>query len=587
MIHGISANQSTFHPVAFTTGLNVILAERTDASTYKDTRNGLGKSTLIDIIDFCLGTRATKGKGLIIEPLKSWAFTIDITIAGNRVKATRAIATPNRIVIDGMTTGWIEQPELDNETGEHIFNWERWKTLLGWSQFELSQTNNSFKYKPSYRSLISYFIRRGPDAYIDPFRHFRLQRTWDLQLHIAYLLGLNWEYASQWQVLKDQEEGIKAIDKAIRTGVMEGIVGSVGELEAQRIQLEQEVKIADDSLKSFKVHPQYEGIQAEADRITSELHELTNRNISDRRRLARYQTSITEENPPNPIALEKLYEESGLVFSNAIKRTLSEAKEFHEKIVFNRQDFLQTEIEHIKQIINEREGHIKQLTEDRAASLNILHTHGALQEMTKLQERNITIRGKLDRVQSRIREVKDLNIRKRDVKIDKTKLVKVAEQDHEQRRDVWSAAVRLFNEYSQALYERPGKLVIDIGDTGYKYQVEIERSGSEGIGKMKIFCFDLALLQLQLQTPGRINFLIHDTLMFDAVDPRQRAKALELAAQVTSESDAQYICTMNSDMVPRSDFVKNFDFDQHVRLILTDTSPAGSLLGIRFARSGK
>lgn len=587
MIHGVSANKPSFHQVTFTEGLNVVLAERTDTSTSKDTRNGLGKSTLIDIIDFCLGSRATKGEGLIIEPLKSWAFTIDITLAGNRVKATRATAKPNRIVIEGPTTGWIEQPSIDDKTGELIFNWESWKTLLGGSQFGLPRTNSPFKYKPTYRSLISYFIRRGPDAYIDPFRHFRQQKPWDIQVNIAYLLGLNWEYASQWQDLRDQNEGIKAIDTAIRTGVMEGIVGSVGELEAQRIQLEQEFEIAEKALKSFKVHPQYEDIQNEADRLTGELHEQTNRNVSDRRRLARYQASITEEKPPSTIALEKLYEESGLIFSDAVKRTLSEAKEFHEKIVLNRRDFLQTEIERIERSINEREGHIKQLTEERAALLEILSTHGALQEMTKLQERNVAIKGKLDRVQSRIREVKDLKVRKRDVKIAKTELVKVAEQDYEQRRSVWSAAVRLFNDHSQVLYELPGKLIIDIGDTGYKYQVEIERSGSEGIGKMKIFCFDLTLLQLQLQKPGRMDFLIHDTLIFDAVDTRQRARALELASQITNESGAQYICTMNSDMVPRSDFTNEFDFDRHVRLTLTDASPAGSLLGFRFSRPGK
>ena len=55
MIHGVYANQSSFHPVKFSTGLNVVLAERTHASSQKDTRNGLGKSTLIEIIDFCLG----------------------------------------------------------------------------------------------------------------------------------------------------------------------------------------------------------------------------------------------------------------------------------------------------------------------------------------------------------------------------------------------------------------------------------------------------------------------------------------------------------------------------------------------------
>jgi uncharacterized protein YydD (DUF2326 family) len=116
---------------------------------------------------------------------------------------------------------------MDEETGERVFNWERWKTLLGWTLFGLPRSNNAFKYMPTYRSLISYFVRRGHDAYNDPFRHFRQQKPWDIQLNTAYLLGLNWEYATQWQSLKDQENGIKAIDQAIKSGAMEGLVGNV------------------------------------------------------------------------------------------------------------------------------------------------------------------------------------------------------------------------------------------------------------------------------------------------------------------------------------------------------------------------
>jgi len=587
MIHGVYANQPTFHPVEFTTGLNVVVAERTDASTQRDTRNGLGKSTLITIIDFCLGSRAIKGTGLLQESLVDWAFTIDITLAGNRVKATRAIATPNRISIEGLTTNWIEQPDLDAKSGERVFNWDRWKTLLGWALFGLPRSNNSFKYSPTYRSLISYFVRRGPDAYNDPFRHFRQQMTWDIQLNTAYLLGLNWEYASKWQDLRDQEVGVKALDQAIKTGAMEGVMGSVGELEAQRIRLEQEAIHAESALNSFKVHPQYESIQAEADKITAEIHMLTNQNVFDRRRLARYKESISDEKPPNPLALEKIYEESGLVFPLAVRRSLTEAKEFHERIVVNRRAFLKTDIDRFEKIISEREEQVKQLTEARADSLAILRTHGALQEMTKLQERNVELRGRLDRVQSRIHEVKGLNVRKRDIKVAKTELAKVAEQDHEQRRDNWSAAVRLFNDHSQALYETPGKLVIDIGEKGYEYKVEIERSGSEGISKMKVFCFDLMLLQLAQQIPGRVDFLVHDSILYDGVDSRQRAIALERVAEVTEQSGMQYICTLNSDMVPRDDFSKDFVFDQHVRLTLTDKSQSGSLLGIRFERHGK
>lgn len=587
MIHELSANQQSFHAVTFTEGLNVILAERSTTSTEKDTRNGIGKSTLIEIIDFCLGSRATKGKGLLIDPLETWAFTLDITLAGNRVKVTRTVAEQNLIVIDGPTKGWPEQPDAEKETGKRVFKADRWRALLGVALFGLPRRTDQLPYKPSYRSLVSYFIRRGSDAYTSPFRHYRQQSPWDIQLHTAYLLGMNWEYAARWQVLKDKEKGVKAFEMAIKTGAMEGAVGTVGELETQRIQLEQQCASAAQALDTFKVHPQYESVQENANRLTKEVHDFINQNVTDRRRLNRYEESIKQENPPGGTSLERLYEESGLVFPDAVKRTLGEARAFHQEIIINRSDFLETEINRMSRAISEREEKIRELTESRADVLKILQTHGALQEMTKLQEDNVVLRGSLERVQDRLREMKNLKTTKREVKTQKAELVVTAEQDHEERRDVWSTAVRLFNENSQVLYKTPGKLIIDVGETGYKYQVDIERSGSEGIEKMKIFCFDLAVLQLQMETRNGIDFLIHDTLMYDAVDARQRALAFERAHEVTSALGGQYICTINSDMLPTDDFSEDFDIQQYVRLTLSDATPAGSLLGMRFERPKK
>ncbi len=587
MIHSVSANQSSFHTVTFTSGLNVILAERSEASSEKDTRNGLGKSTLIEIIDFCLGSGAKKGKGLLIEPLEHWSFTLEVTIAGNRVKVTRAIASQNRIVIDGVTKGWVEQPDRDKESGEFVFKVDRWRRLLGWAYFGLSRSADQLPYKPSFRSLISYLVRRGPDAYTSPFTHFRQQKTWDIQLHTAYLLGMNWEYAARWQGLKDREDGVKAFEKAIKSGAMEGAIGTVGELETQCIQLEHQATHAKEALETFRVHPQYETVQQDADRLTREIHDLVNRNVTDQRKLTLYKDSIKEEKPPASMSLESLYKESGLVFPEAVQRSLDEARVFHHQIVANRSDFLEAEIKRLKQGMDDRECQVKVFTDKRSKIMQVLQTHGALQEMTKLQESYVVLQGSLDRLQSRLKEIKDLKATKRDVKTAKTELVKTAEQDHEQRRDTWSAAVRLFNDHSQALYKSPGKLVIDVGETGYKYQVDIERSGSEGIEKMKIFCFDLAVLQLQMQTRTGIDFIIHDTLMYDSVDGRQRALAFELANEVTEKLGAQYICTINSDMIPKGDFSDRFDFDKHVRLILSDATPSGSLLGIRFERPGK
>lgn len=204
-----------------------------------------------------------------------------------------------------------------------------------------------------------------------------------------------------------------------------------------------------------------------------------------------------------------------------------------------------------------------------------------------MQGRQVETRERLERVRTRIAEIRENSSRRRDVRVAKEELSELADRDHEERRELWSKAVRLFNDNSQALYETPGRLIIDIGDTGFKYSVEIERSGSEGIGKMKVFCFDLMLLELARDQSRAIDFLIHDSLLYDGVDSRQRAQALERAAHVTESLGAQYICALNSDEVPHGDFSEGFDFERHIRLVLRDRDPSDSLLGVQFERPMK
>ena len=146
--------------------------------------------------------------------------------------------------------------------------------------------------------------------------------------------------------------------------------------------------------------------------------------------------------------------------------------------------------------------------------------------------------------------------------------------------------MRLFNLNSQALYKAPGRLVIDTTDSGLKFNIEISKSGSDGIGKMKIFCFDLALLEFCASREMAIDFLVHDSELYDGVDSRQRAAALERAHEVADDTGTQYICALNSDMVPYDEFREGFAFDEHVRCTLTDGEPAGTLLGIVFDPPG-
>ena len=101
---------------------------------------------------------------------------------------------------------------------------------------------------------------------------------------------------------------------------------------------------------------------------------------------------------------------------------------------------------------------------------------------------------------------------------------------------------------------------------------------------MKTFCYDLMLAQIQSLSRYNQGFLIHDSTIYDGVDERQIAKAIELAHQEATSKNFQYICAINSDRIPYQDFSEGFKevFDQSVRIKLTDATEEGGLLGIRF-----
>lgn len=582
MILELSADDARFRGVKFRPGLNVVIADRTESAGEKDTTNGLGKSTLIEIVDFCLGGTLKSKSGLRSELVKDTTFTLQIMLKGQTAEVSRCPATHTTVAVAGQFDGWPVRPEAQDD-GSMTMHIDQWKEVLGWALFSLHRKIESAgKYQPSLRSVLPYFLRYRSDAFLTPFKHFANQKTWNVQLVNALLLGLDWEKAGRWQELKDQTNALKALRDAVKTGAIVGELSTIGELEAQKAQLAKQVDKQQTALEHFQVLEEYRDIEREANSLTAEMHRLSNANLVARRRIDLYRKSLTTEQAPVEDRLQSLYNEAGVVLPDALKRTLDEAKRFNETIVQNRKQFVSGEIADLEGNIGKREAAISKLSERRQSLLRILSGRGALDEMVQLQDRHTNTLQELKSIELRIDQLRQMETRSDEIKVETVSVKKSALTDYEERREVWTKALSLFAEYSDRLYERPGRLVIDIDDTGYKFDVEIDGSPSEGIGKMKIFCYDLALITFARRRGLGIDFLVHDSTIFDGVDPRQRAHAIELAAEQAEEHGFQYILAVNRDMLPTEDFSEAFNIDPFVVSRLTDTDPSGSLMGYRF-----
>ncbi len=582
MIRAVRCDQKSFREVLFEKGFNVILAERTEESTEKDSRNGTGKTSLIEIIHFCLGAKINPKTTLRTKELEDWTFMLDITLRGKEYTVCRNTSHPSNVRIEGDFTDWPLKPIHNDKENIYTMGTREWRSLLGYLLFDLPITTDR-KYVPTFRSLISYFVRHGVGGFQSPFKHFPQQREWDIQVHNTYLLGLNWEYASDFQIIKDKEKILQNLRNAASQGLLTGFVGSLGELEAERVRLEEKIDEAEEQLRSFRVHPQYYDIEEEANILTGKIHDITNRYTLNKQILRKYEESIAEEKDISIGKVEQVYNETGLTFSEYVTKRLGEVIDFHRKVTDNRRNYLQSEIIRLSREIEKQRSQIKSLSDERRELLTILKTHGALEEHSRLQNRVTTLGQQLEEIRNRIENLKRFEEGKSSLKIEKQSLLQDARRDFEERRVQRDKAISLFNRNSERLYAEPGMLSLDITETGYKFNVDIKRARSQGIGYMKVFCYDLMLIQLRAVYQDMPGLLIHDSTVYDGVDERQIAKAMELAAEETEKRGFQYICAINSDCVPYSSFSNKFrtDFEKFVRIELTDEED-GCLFGIRF-----
>lgn len=587
MIRSIKSNNPNFKPVTFHSGFNVVLADRNSSndSDDKQTRNGAGKTTLIEIMHFCLGSNVTKDSVFKNENLKGWSFILELDIGEKIYKIERYTESPNKMYIDGDISSLDFDCKYDKKLKRHYVAPSNFNKAMLEEFYGILATDKNAEYIPSFRELISYAIRKNVEGYRSAFEFFARQKASSIQICNAFFLNLSLEYAGQFQSLKEKKKGIEDYKSAAKSGVVGSLNLNIGELSTEVITRQRDIDSFKEQLDAFQIHPQYEDISKEANLLTNEIHLLTNTLILRQQLLERYEKSYTEEEPELPIDdIQKIYAEAGVLFPDSVIHPLSNVIDFHKTIVANRKDYLRNEILSLKKEMKEINDKIETLSTQRSEKMKILETHGALTEYVLIQDRYTEAKQLLEDAKKRLESAEYIEDSKSRLKIENQELLIKSRQDYNERIKIREQAISLFKANTEFLYPESGTLTIDLKETGYAFGVEIKSSRSQGVNYMKVFCYDMVLSELGRTKNRYPDFLVHDSTIFDGVDERQVARALMLAQLKSEKLGYQYICLINSDMVPYQEFDDEFTslFNNNIILKISDNRENGGLLGIRF-----
>ncbi|NVJ09581.1 DUF2326 domain-containing protein [Myxococcus sp. AM001] len=574
MIHRIFSDLPSFKPLQLHSGLNVLLADKSPGATDRQTRNGAGKTSLVELIHFLLGARSAPRSIFRIEPLKDSAFGMEFDLRGRNIAVCRSGAESGRIQLEGVPPSWSVPDELSNDA---------WKALLGAAMFGLPPPDAG-RAAPSFRELMAYFARRQTDGgFTAPAKSSAVQQTGSQQTAVTYLLGLDWSIPQEWQRIREQEASLKELKKASGEGPLSPILGSAATLRTQLAVAEERARRLRGEIASFRVHAQYHELEKEASRLTRELNGLADDNALDRQRAEELRAAVVAEAPPTPPDLERLYAEAGVHLSGAVLRRFEELQAFHDSVVRNRSSYLKSELEALEQRVEVRDRKKGALDQRRAEVMEILHSHGALEHFSKLQTELSRVEAEAETLRHRYSAAEALESSKVTMALERARLLTRLREDYREQESVLRSAIVAFEGISSSLYEDAGNLTIKETSNGPSFEIQIHGAKSKGIQNMQIFCFDMMLMRLCIERGRGPGFLVHDSHLFDGVDERQVAKALQLGAKLSDELGFQYIVTMNSDAVPR-ELPSGFSLERHVLPVrLTDATEDGGLFGIRFA----
>lgn len=196
MIISIESSIPTFKPIRFHGGLNVLLAEKSQNATAGQSRNGVGKSSLLDIIHFLLGGKAGVDGIFRLPELNDHTFVGTFKINDRLVKVQRSGATAKHVyILDGLEGNDV-QTKLDKKTGLRYLSNPEWCEYLGHAMFGMPYPTEGTpfgeSYTPSFRSMFTYFARRhSSGGMLEPIQQAKMQSTWDWQENLSYLFGLD------------------------------------------------------------------------------------------------------------------------------------------------------------------------------------------------------------------------------------------------------------------------------------------------------------------------------------------------------------------------------------------------------------
>lgn len=541
----ISGKKGLIREIKFELGVNLII-DSTEASDIKKTGNNIGKTTVLKLIDFCLGANGkyiyTDIENSNSEYLVVKRFLIDEEVLIKLVLADDILDEESRTVV--IERNFLSRnksirringvPVLEKEYEKRL-----WETIFQTEAVE----------KPSFRQVISHSIRYKNESIDNTLKTLGpFGKAVEYEALYLYLLGCNVDLSERKQKLNIKLKQEQAFHEKLEDGhkktdceiALELVLSEIDSLETSKNRLGLKASTENDV-------EELNSIKREINKSSSIISKLNIRKtlINEAK-----QALSNEKAELNIIQLRSLYAEAKTNIVN-LERTFEELVEYHNKMVVERLNYIIKDLPVLDNQINREKEHLSVLLEQEkklSEKVSRSDAFSDLKEIISNLNENYRQKGEYETIISQLNESeRRINLIKDDLAVIDEKMLSNDYKNNLKKQLV--SFNMIYGSISQELYGE--KYMLSYEETedqsGTKIYKFISSNSNIGSGKKQgeILCFDLAyVLYAQANSIPCLHFILNDKkeLMAD--------NQLIKTAEFVQNKPIQIVVSMLKDKVP-------------------------------------
>ncbi|MEC5395756.1 DUF2326 domain-containing protein [Bergeyella sp. RCAD1439] len=540
--------------ILFKKGINLIVDETPESQTQQTTGNNVGKTTVLRLIDYCLGSKGEsiyKDTEFSNQPnttIQNFLIDTEVLITLELVEDLEDESSEKVI---------IQRNFLDRKKKVLKINNENIQT----KDFDSELKKLVFKTevdKPTFRQIISKNIRIDKDRMnniVKVLGAFVSNEVYEA-LYLFWL-GINTDNQEEKRNLAEERRNENRFRRRLKKE------GELALIEQKLAFHNDKIKEFEEQKKNFNLNENYNEdieklnqVKYNLNRVASGISQLEVRRdliIESKTDLEQEYTNI------NTSQIKSLYDRANALIPN-IQVTFEETLKFHNDLISEKLEYITKELPDLEQKLQSLRADLSRLRNQEYDLTAKIQKSGVAEDLEKIVtelNKQFERKGNLEE-QKRLWEVSNEKLERIESELN------LIIEDITSNDELIKSRVTQFNKYftkmSEILYDENYILTPIQKDIGYDLIVtNVEGNPSTGKKKGQIAAFDFAYIQFADDLDIRcLHFVLHDQL--ENIHDNQ----LNTLVEVANSINGQYIVPILRDKVPA-----NIDVSQYEVLSLS------------------